>query len=150
MVWAPTALMPVPFLRLAHTQGGDLQADVFVWWSHAAYVPDDRLPQNRRCRAPGQSSPVCVAKIDVAGSVDWGHQLANIFASRACSLSLHSGPVRVVADAGDLVVRVYEAGTDRYEEYSCNAPRGDTSAGARQAAEVMDVLEKAVTAARRQ
>jgi hypothetical protein len=43
---------------------------------------------------------------------------------------------------------LYEPGTDRYEEYMCNAPYGAPSV--RQAAQVMDVLQKAATAARRQ
>jgi hypothetical protein len=148
LVWAPTALVPVPFLRLTHTPGNDLQANVLVWWLQSSAVGPG-LPLDRRCGAPGQDTPVCVAQIEVAGSVDWGEVLANIFASRACSLWF-SGPLSVTADAGDLVVRVYEPGTDRYEEYMCNAPHGASGAGARHAAQVMDVLQKAATAARRQ
>jgi hypothetical protein len=55
----------------------------------------------------------------------------------------------VTADAGDLIVRLYEPGTDRYEEYMCNAPQRASKPGARQAAQVMDVLEEAAAAARR-
>jgi hypothetical protein len=150
LVWAPTALLPAPFLRLTHAPGGDLQANMFVWWLQPAGVPSDRLPPNRRCGMPDQASPVCLAKIEVVGSVDWGELLANIFASRACSLSLRSGPVSVTTDAGDLVVRVYEANTDRYEEFKCNAPQGASRAGAYQGAQVMEVLQKAATAARRE
>lgn len=147
MVWAPTALRPVPFLRLTHTPGRDLQANVFVWWLRSAGVEPGRLPPGKRCGAPAQDTPVCVAKIDVVGSVDWGELLANIFASRACSLWF-SGPLSVTADAGDLVVRVYEPGTDRYDEYMCNAPHLSSGAGARHAATVMKVLEKLEIAAR--
>lgn len=149
MVWAPTALLPFHFLRLTHTPGRDIQAQLFVWWLHPAGVPPDRLPADRRCSASAQNTPVCVAKVEGGGGVDWGELLAGIFASRACSLWL-SGPLSVTADAGDLVVRVRETGNDRYEEYVCNAPRGASRPGARQAAQVMDVLEKAVAAARRQ
>jgi hypothetical protein len=146
MIWAPTALLPVPFLRLTHTPGRDIQSDVSVWWLHPASVPADRLPTDRRCSAPAQRTPVCVANIEVAG-VDWGAVLVDVFASRACSL-WYAGPLRVVADAGDLVVRVYEPGTGRYEEFMCNAPAGDSRPGAGQAARVMDVLSKAALAAR--
>ena len=95
-------------------------------------------------RPAGDASSVCVAKIDAVQTIDWGEVLADIFASRACSLSLRSGPVAITTDAGDLVVRVYEPGANRYEEYLCNAPRHDSRAGARQASEVMDVLQKAI------
>jgi hypothetical protein len=149
MVWAPTAMVPVPFLRLTHTPGGDLEANGFAWWLRSSGVALSEWPSNTRCSTPGQGTPVCVAKLDLGGSIDWGDLLADIFASRACSLSLGSGPISVTADAGDLIVRVYEPGTDRCEEYSCNAPRGDSRAGARQAARVMDVLERALAAARR-
>lgn len=145
MIWGPTALLPVPFLRLTHTPGRDIQAQLFAWWLHPASVPPDRLPSERRCSVSGQNTPVCVAKVESVGGVDWGELLAGIFASRACSLWL-SGPLSVTADAGDLVVRVRERGNDRYEEYVCNAPRGSSRPGARQAAQVMDVLEKAVAA----
>jgi hypothetical protein len=149
MVWAPTALVPVPFLRLTHTPGRDIEASLFAWWLHPAGVPPDTLPPDRRCSTSAQNTPVCVARVQSIGSVDWGELLAATFASRACSLWL-SGPVSAMADAGDLVVRVREPGDDRYEEYVCNGPRGASRPGARQAAQVMDVLEKAVAAARRE
>lgn len=147
MIWAPTALLPVSFLRLTHTPGGELQPNLFVWWLQPAGVPPDRLPQNRRCSAPGRDTPVCVASIEAVDRVDWGAVLANIFASRACSISFGEH-VSVTMDAGDLAVRVYEAGTERYQEYKCNAPRGSARAGASQAAQVMDVLDKAAVATR--
>ena len=148
MVWAPTAMVPVPFLRLSHTPGGDLKATGFAWWLRSSGVAPGEWPSNARCSTPGQGTPVCVAKVDLGGSIDWGDLLADIFASRACSLSLRSGPISVTTDAGDLVVRMYEPGTDRYEEYSCNAPRGGSRAGARQAARVIEVLGRALAAAR--
>jgi hypothetical protein len=45
MVWAPTALVPVPFLRMTHTPGGDLEASGFAWWLRSSDVAptDGRL-----------------------------------------------------------------------------------------------------------
>jgi hypothetical protein len=149
LVWAPTALLPVPFVRLSHTPGEDLQAELFVWWLHPANVEAGRLPPDRRCSVPEQDT-VCVAKIDVVEGIAWGELLADVFASRACARWLSSEPMTVVGDAGDLVVRVHERTASRYDEYVCNAPHVFTSRpGARQAARVMDVLAAAAAAARR-
>lgn len=144
MIWAPTALLPVPFLRLIRFPGGDLSADVFVWWLHPADVDSSRLPQNRRCSKPGQGTAVCVARVDVTEQPDWSQLLVEIVGSRVCDFVLSSGPLTVTADAGDLDVRVYRRGR-QFEEYSCNAPRGNARPGAREAAHVMDVLEQLVT-----
>ena len=83
---------------------------------------------------------MCVAEIGISEPVDWGSMLVDIVAARVCSMRLTQGGVGVTYDAGDLDVRMDSAGVS--EAYWCNAPRNSLRAGAREAARVMDVMEK--------
>jgi hypothetical protein len=145
-VWAPTALQPVPFLRLTHVPGGDdMKADFYVWWMPPANVHPQVLPRNPHCSPSSQGSTVCIAKVEILDKIDWSAILVDIAATRVCAFAL-TGTVTIGFDAGDLEVRMYSK--DQREEYSCNAPRGSARAGAREAARVMDVLEKLAIEAR--
>jgi hypothetical protein len=139
-IWAPTALWPSPFLRLTHAPGTELTGDLYVWWRPPADIEPSKLPRDPKCRPPSEGAPVCIAKVAVSERIDWGALFVDIVAARVCSMTLTSGDFGMMFDAGDLDVRIYSAGTS--DTYWCNAPRNSFRAGAREAARVMDVLEK--------
>jgi hypothetical protein len=145
-IWAPTRSVPNPFLRITHVPGADLTADLYVWWMPPGGIAPSKLTRDPQCRPPSQGVRVCIARIGVSQQIDWGSLLVDIVAARVCSMRLTSAGVGMAFDTGDLDVRMYSTG--KSEAYSCNAPRGSARAGAREAARVMDVLEKLANDAR--